>query len=150
MGPLEASIKGVESALRCYLADLDAMTDEEIMGCAGGSARKPVDFTFEIALLNARMAARIRGEELPPEPAEEWWTAPDEYQSKTLITDYLKSSTEELLAALKAIPEEDGARLVGSRPAFAAANFAGMHMMYHCAQLNFIQSLHGDMKMHWG
>ena len=28
-------------------------------------------------------------------------------------------------------------------------NFSLMHTMYHAAQLNFIQSMSGDMKMHW-
>jgi len=150
MGPLEASIKSVESGLHCYLADLAVMTEDQVMSSAGGAARKAVDFTYEVALLNERMAARIRGEELPPEPTEDWWCAPEELRSKALISDYLKKTTEDLLTELRAIPEEDCARLIGKRPAYAAAHFAGLHMMYHAAQLNFIQALGGDDKMHWG
>ena len=32
---------------------------------------------------------------------------------------------------------------------FACAFMIQHHMTYHDAQLNFIQSLHGDMAVHW-
>ena len=70
-----------------------------------------------------------------------------------LLKELTNSFSGELIEAAKAIPEEEGSKLVGppgsERPAFALTNFASMHTMYHDAQLNFIQSLHGDLDMHW-
>jgi hypothetical protein len=151
---MESAVKGIEHAVKNYNQDLEALTEEQILGCAGGAARKPVDFTYEVALINLRIAARLNGLEPPPAPeGDEWWVAPDELRSKSAISEYMRSASLELIEAAKAIPEEEGSKLVGppgsERPAFALTNFASMHTMYHDAQLNFIQSLHGDLDMHW-
>lgn len=154
MGPMESAVKDIEHAAKHYLDDLEAMTEAQLLQSAGGAARKAVDFTFEVALLNRRIAARLKGTEPPPAPeGEEWWTAPEELRSKEAITRYMRESLEELAAAARSIPDSDGSRLVGApgqeRPAFSLAQFASMHTMYHDAQLNFIQSLSGDLDMHW-
>lgn len=154
MGPMESAVKSIEHAAKHYMQDLDAMSEDQIMQSAGGSARKAVDFTFEVALINRRLAARLRGAEPPAQPdGDDWWTAPEELQSKVAITDYMRAAMDDLLDAAKSIPESEGGKLVGSpgheRPAFALAEFASMHTMYHDAQLNFIQSLSGDLAMHW-
>jgi len=153
MTPMEYAIKAMENAARNYKKDLEAMTEEQIVDSVSGSARKPVDFTYEVALLNKDAAARIAGTERPVEPeGDEWWTAPPELQSKQAITDYMVNCCDELIEAAKA-NVENGDKNVGIegrvRPAYDLVNFSMMHTMYHCAQLNFIQSMADDMKMHW-
>jgi DinB family protein len=154
MGPMQSSVRDVESALGFYMRDLDVLSEEQILGTAGGSARRPVDFTYEVASINQRVAMRLRGEVPPPAPEWTGWSvAPTEYQSKAAIAEYMRSTGDELIAAAKSVPEEEAGKMVGTegneRPAHALASFAAMHTMYHDAQLNFIQSLQGDLEMHW-
>lgn len=147
-----ARLEGIAAS---YVKDLECMDEAQIMESAGGSARKPVDFTFEAGLINLRIAARIRGQEPPAEPeGEEWWTAPDELRSKAAITEYIKSSCKAVADAITGMSDEEVTQEVkvgeNMRPIYALATFAAMHTMYHDAQLNFIQSLNGDLKLHWG
>jgi hypothetical protein len=151
---MSAALKGFETASGFYAKDLEAMTEEQILGCAGGVARKPVDFTYEVALINRRVACRLREVDPPAWPqTDSFVTAPEELLSKQAISDYMAASSADLLAAMTAIPDEQADKLVGpegkQEPAYAMANFATMHTMYHDAQLNFIQSLDGDGGMHW-
>jgi hypothetical protein len=154
MSPMESAVKAASHAVSVYLRDLEVLSEEQLLTSAGGSARTAVDFTFETAMVNLRIAARLRNQEPPAEPEGEWWVAPEELQSKSAIIQYFKDAGEDLLGAAQAIPEEEGGKLVGApgseRPAFALVQFASMHTMYHDAQLNFIQSLSGDLAMHWG
>ena len=154
MGPMESAVRDIEHAAKHYLDDLEAMPEEQLLESAGGSARKAVDFTFEVALLNRRVAARLRGTDPPSAPeGDEWWTAPEELRSKDAIIRYMRESLDELAAAARSIPESEAGRMVGAPgqewPAYTLAQFASMHTMYHDAQLNFIQSLSGDLTMHW-
>ncbi len=155
MGPMQAAIHGMESAAKNYSQDLDAMSDDQILTSAGGTARKPVDFTYEVALINRRLAARLAKTEPPAAPeGDDWWVAPEELQTKDAISQYFKASCEELLEAAKGMSEEDATVLVtfhgGEKPSHTMVTFAAMHTMYHDAQLNFIQSLAGDSSVHWG
>jgi len=151
---LDRAIASLQSAARNYEKDLAAMTDEQLMQSAGGAARKPVDFTFETALINRRIAARIRGEEPEPEPEGEWWEAPEELRNRAAITEYMRASCQAILDAASGLSEEEAEKPIGEsgseRPPISFIHFAALHTMYHCAQLNFIQTLSGDLSMHWG
>ena len=65
----------------------------------------------------------------------------------------MRSACQELIEAAKAMPGDQGDKLVGvpgkENPAFDLVYFASLHTMYHDAQLNFIQSLNGDLAVHW-
>jgi hypothetical protein len=155
MGPLAFAIQGFENATTNYVKDLEALTDDQILQSAGGSARPAVDFTYEVAIINARVGARIAGVEPPEFPsAEGWVNAPDEYRTKAAIIEFFQSTNASVLEAAKALTEEDGNRLIpfytGDRPIYSVLGFVTMHTAYHDAQLNFIQSLAGDLSMHWG
>lgn len=154
MGPLESALDGLEQATRFYIRDLEALTEETILHSAGGAARSVVDFTYEVALINRRIAARFCREEPPPLPeGDEWAVAPLELRSKAAIEEYAKGAFSDLIAAVKTVPMDEWDRPVGAagkeEPAFAMANFAAMHTMYHDAQLNFVQAINGDLGMHW-
>jgi hypothetical protein len=154
MNPMEIAVQSLERAVKSYVQDLEILSDSQVMNSAGGSARSPVDFTYEVALINLRIAARLSGQEPPAAPeGDDWWIAPDDIRSKAGITKYFQDSGAALASAAKAMPEADIAKLTGApgseRPAYALVNFAALHTMYHDAQLNFIQSLAGDLKTHW-
>lgn len=154
MTPMEPALSSFESAANFYCRDLEALTEDQILCCAGGSARCPVNFTYEVAFINRQVAARLAGVEPTPSPeGDEWVVAPEELRSKEAISAYMRSACDEVLAAAKAVPEDEIGKMIGSpgreRPAYAIVNFAAMHTMYHDAQLNFIQCLGGDSSMHW-
>jgi len=151
---MDAALKAMESATNFYAKDLEALTEEQILNSAGGSARKPVDFTYEVGLINRQVAARLRGDEPPASPeGDDWWIAPDELRSKAAIAAYIAEGCKEIIDAAGALPADEIGKMIGSpgreRPAYALVQFASMHTMYHDAQLNFIQSLSGDATMHW-
>jgi len=142
--------KLIQDALQCYLDDLDALSNEDLAYSPGGTARCPFDFSYEVAYVNHRVAARLRGEDPGAWPyAEgEWAAAPDEYRSRDAIATYLKQSTQAVLEALG-----DATREVslpsGPKSAFEFAMIVPTHLEYHLAQLNYLQSIRGDSKVHW-
>ena len=155
MTPMDTAIKAVEQATAFYIKDLEVMTDDQLLQSAGGTARKAIDFSYEVGEVTLQFASRLKGEEPAPSlSGDEWAVAPEGLRSKVAMIEYIKSASDELISAAKAIPEDEIGKLVGSpgreRPAYALVNFGGMHIMYHDAQLNFIQSLKGDLAMHWG
>ena len=154
MGPMAAAVKAIDQATTFYVKDLEALSEDQILLPAAGNARAAVDFTFETAFINRQIAARLRGDEpIADTGGDEWVVAPEELRSKLAIIKYASESFADLLDSARGVTEEEAGKMVGSagreRPAFALANFAAMHTMYHDAQLNFIQSLNGDLKMHW-
>lgn len=104
--------------------------------------------------MNNRIAAQLRGEDPGPWPfGEDWATCPDCERDKTKVIEGIKSSTEAILSAMENVSDEKFTERfkVGEHETSCAdrVGLAGMHMMYHCAQLNYIQGLHGDDEMHW-
>jgi len=151
---MENAIGAMEQAASLYLKDLDAMSEAQLLESAGGSARVAVDFTYEVALINRRIASRLLDIEPPALPDDDgWMVAPSELRSKSEICGFLRSACVELTEAAKSLPECESGKMIGApgseRPAFGMVQFAAMHTMYHDAQLNFIQSLQGDLEMHW-
>jgi hypothetical protein len=140
----------IEEVHQCYLDDLGALNDDDLAASPGGSARSPLDFTYEVALVNQRVAARLRGEDVGPWPFSdsEWAKAPAEFRSRDSLVEYLSGSVDTVLSALG-----DANREVvlpsGSKSAFEVAMMVVLHMEYHMAQLNYLQSMKGDAKVHW-
>ena len=60
MGPMHYAMQAMERASANYLKDLDAMSEEQILASPGGSARKAVDFTYEVGYINRRIADQDR------------------------------------------------------------------------------------------
>ena len=123
------AMQAMERASANYLKDLDAMSEEQILASPGGSARKAVDFTYEVGYINRRIAARMTKTDGPPAfEGDGWMEAPAELQSKAAIIAYMSESSEVILAAGRAITEEAAVEIVGpdgmSRPLYAWLNFA--------------------------
>lgn len=61
----------------------------------------------------------------------------------------MSESAEEILAAI-GDPEREIVLSDGSRTtAFARVQYSASRMYYHLGQLNYIQALYGDTKIHW-
>jgi len=112
MSVLTAALKSLEQAVVFFEKDLEALSEEQILNAPMGSARKPVDFVYETALVNLQIRARIVGE-TPPQGVEDGWeVAPAELCSKAAIAAYYKSSSDALLESIRSIPVTDGDRLI--------------------------------------
>jgi hypothetical protein len=136
-----------------YVQDLRAIPVDALGAPMMGQARTPFDFTYEVAMVNRRMAARFRDEDPGPWPAEGWMTAPQEFRELEAAAQNLLSSVDEFLAAWDSL-DDDAIwvdRKVGANEiAYGKmATMALIHISYHDAQLNYIQQLLGDMEMHW-
>ncbi|HRI44478.1 MAG TPA: DinB family protein [Fimbriimonadaceae bacterium] len=139
----------VENALKFYRADLEAIAEEDFCASPGGSARAPIDFTYEVSFVNRRLAGRLRGDEMPAMHFEGWMMAPEDHRSKAASIADFESSMNEVLAALGDDVHRPIVTPDRTTTAMEMALFCALHVMYHDAQLNYFQALKGDDKMHW-
>ncbi|MCU0316556.1 MAG: hypothetical protein MUC92_08185 [Fimbriimonadaceae bacterium] len=133
------------------LADVRAMSNETLSATAGGATRSGFDFLYEVAVVNKRMAARFKGQD-PGPSSEGWIMAPEEFRDQEKIASLLEESYEEIAEAVESfdsnrfdeqpIPESTWTYL-------DLAGLAAIHGVYHDAQLNYIQAMHGDEAVHW-
>ncbi len=153
----EQADKWLETASKFYLQDLEAIPEEKLGISPAGQARTPYDFTYEVALVNNRVANDISGQpnEPWPFPDDTWAVAPEELRSKAAITDFLRQSIDNIKAAYADKTEEElSARMrpEGRETDTCHADrimFAAYHTGYHGAQLNYIQSIYNDLEVHW-
>lgn len=146
--------KEFEFCIKGYCDDLAALSTEQLAHRPNSTTRSGLDFTFEVGVVNRRMAKRFRGETNEAWPYKSWVTAPDDFQTQEQAIAEVQSSGGELLAAWNAMPVERLLEEVEMSDGSMVAMFDLMvhgisHMSYHMAQLNYIQTLHGDGKMHW-
>lgn len=140
----------LQQARSAYILDLEALTEAELVAPVKGTARTPFDFTYEVIVVNNRFAERLRGEDPGAWPfGEGWAVAPPEYRNKPRALEDFQSSMEAVRQALG----DDLYRTIstpsGNTTPYELGLFCALHVMYHDAQLNYIQELSGDMKMHW-
>lgn len=146
-------LEGVASAAKSYRQDFEALSHEQLGASPMGQARAPYDFTYEVVIVNKRIASRLRGQDPGPWTAEGWMTAPEGLKDKSALMAAFDESVAELTSAIEGIPAgEMGREIVlpnmTTNP-LDLATHAVVHMTYHDAQLNYVQELHGDMAVHW-
>lgn len=144
----------IEKAASRYVIDLAALNEESRAQSPGGSARSAYDYTYECAVVNRRVAARLRGEDPGPWPFGEGWAqAPAEFRDAETAGAELKSSAEELVSAWNAFPEERIEQPIvltsGDAKPVELVHLCAVHLNYHDAQLNLLQAMSGDESMHW-
>ena len=147
--------KKLGSVKEAYASDLDAMTHEQLGANAGGSTRTPYDFTYECIIVNQRISMRLRSEVPPPMNFEddEYIMAPAEFREKSKAIAEFKASMEEISQAFDKTDNSklfDPIQTPGGETSFVnLAYFACIHNSYHDAQLNYLQAMSGDKKVHW-
>lgn len=149
----DSLIELIEGAGKDYVKDLESLTTDHLTASLGGAARKGADFSYEVAVVNKRVAARLRGDDPGPWPFEAWATAPAEYATQEALIDLVNSSVTEVTQALAGVSDEDlfAPLKIGESETsrFKLASMVLIHLSYHDGQLNFIQSLNGDGEIHW-
>jgi hypothetical protein len=133
--------------------DLRAIPDDKIAVSPGGKARPPADFIYEVAFVNRRFAARLKGTEPPEAPVDGWIIAPEGFQNKVALIAEMEASVKDLLSGFDSHGPDGLADAVhtvqGPWTVLDTAIFVTRHMNYHDAQLNYVQALYGDLEVHW-
>lgn len=144
----------VRGAKDKYLKDLEALDEGALRSSPGGTARTPYDFTYEVVYVNRRIAARLRGEDPGPFSGEGWIRAPEDCQNKVRMATDLRESTDAVLKAWEALPSTELEKKIpvanSETTPIEMMTLCSVHLNYHDAQLNFLQTLLGDDEMHWG
>jgi hypothetical protein len=144
----------ISDATKTYCSDLAYIPEEKLHEVPMGAARTPAEFTAECIGFN-RMVARIIRDEKVHFPTEE------EREAFVRSLDSIAKAQAGIEESSQAIREAiDGMNLSAldsevntpwGKPvkAYKLAYYAASHMSYHDGQINYIQSLYGDDKMHW-
>jgi len=139
---------------KSYAEDLVAMPEAQLSYRPSEKARTIYDFTYECAVINERIAKRIAGLDPGPVPFDGWAMAPADFQNKETCLAAIASSLKSVRDAWQTCPEErmtaeielpNGTKTTPVDLVYMVC----FHTGYHDAQLNYVQSLHGDMEMHW-
>ena len=142
-----------ETAYNNLVNDLHALEEEKAAGTPHEALRPSIKLIAECASVNGLIASLIadRTAAMPtPEQREAFFASVTTREEALAV---LKDNTEKLSAAIDAVaPDTWGDMLqtpIGPRTRAGAAGLAGLHMMYHDGQLNYVHLLHGDTEMHW-
>lgn len=139
-----------------YVKDVAALGADKMSDAPGGSARVAWDYSYEVAFVGRRIAARLRMENPPEWPWKEGYAiAPEEFRTVDAISAELTAAGEEVCAAIMAADEStfrhewvfgEDFKMSGFQMAMHAVD----HISYHLGQLNQLQMLNGDAEVHWG
>jgi uncharacterized damage-inducible protein DinB len=144
----ESLIQDLDGYAKAYCLNLDALTEAQRAESAGSVARTPYDFTYEVVVVNRRMAQRLRGEDPGPWTFQGFVTAPEDFKNLESAKAAIFSSMQEVAANVG-----DPARMIqtseGPEPAIGVINFVIAHTSYHFGQLALLQSLGGDNVFHF-
>jgi len=142
----------VEGIRDMYVRDLEELSEEDILNPnLGDKVRSPIDFTYEIIVVNKMIGMRLNGQTPPARDQEGWIVAPEDFRSKAKAIQGITESMDAILLQLDG--ETDLTRSVEifgrERSAFEGYMIIATHTMYHVGQLNYLQSMRGDGENHW-
>lgn len=142
----------IEQGRKMVAADIAATPEDLLLTSPGGAARAAVDYVYELSYVHRRFAKRLRGED-PGQFPQGFLVAPDEYRSKEKAIEEFGESTDDMLSAWNAVPDDRIAETIvlpaGQTTPLELMSIAITHMAYHDGQLNQLQALNGDTEIHW-
>jgi len=133
-----------------YAADVTAIPEDKWNATFGGCTRPASELTADALSLLVYCTRTMRGEsaeglmeELGPK-----------CQTRESATATIKQCCSDFSAAFDACPEEQLLNVIDTpfgmtMPLFSVCQIAVNHLWYHDGQLNYIQCLLGDDKVHW-
>lgn len=135
--------------------DLRALPSEQHNTSPGGCAKSALFMIAESAMVNGYAADWLARGAIDQIPSDNRKAHLKSFDTEEKVLEYLNAQTDRLIAAIENF---DAVALIETRPKgffggpstpHADAQFAAIHMMYHVGQLNYIQTLLGDDKIHW-
>ena len=135
------------------MQDLQALPEDTFTKKFGPNTRTVADIVYEVNLVNDHVGMVLRGEEPFAWPDGPWITAPANFDTKEAVISAFEASSEKIVATADSFSEEDLATTVttehGDKTREERCRFMTLHLWYHSGQLNFIQTLLGDVAWHW-
>jgi uncharacterized damage-inducible protein DinB len=132
--------------------NVQAMPEEKLTWRPNEAGRSALHQVVECGFFNRIGAKVLATQEYPPFDPTQLKNAEEEYNSLEMAVAYLHSGTDELVAAIEALPEADLDVMVtlpwGPRSLAEMIFLVHNNMVYHLGQINHIQMQYGDYDMH--
>jgi hypothetical protein len=131
--------------------------DDKINWSPGSCARTPLQQVAHGAMAISGIQDMIVGKPFPyagiVEADAAWRAAEKEFTTRELVLGLLEQSSSDYLAWLDALTSEQLAStlqlpLVGPFPMAAAITIAANHLRDHAVQIEYIQTIYGDLDWH--
>ena len=145
--------KTLRKACANFSKDLHALPETAFAHQFGEKTRTVADIVYEVILVNDHVGMCIRGEEPFDWPESQWITAPNDFNTKSVVVEAFDASAAKITETADSFSEEDLKVAVqtehGETNRSERLRFMALHLWYHSGQLNFIQTLLGDDGWHW-
>ncbi len=137
-----------------YLADINAIPDDKWTATHGGCTKSASELTSDAISLVMWTAEAMKGNYLPGYESDLIGLVKTDCATKEGAAEKLQSVSADFCAALAAASDETLSAKVNApwgmeSPLYGIAQVAASHLWYHDGQLNYIQCLLGDDKIHW-
>lgn len=134
--------------------DLNTLPEEARAKSYAGCAKSPLTMIAECAWVNGWIVEVIEGGPAKRLTDEEEAALFGSVDTTEKALAMLEESVAKLSAAYEALDENTLGDLTDKPfgrpvPLFQVASLPIGHLMYHDGQINYIQTLHGDDKIHW-
>lgn len=131
---------------RLFALDLESIPEDQFASTFGGCTRSVTAITAEVISYNEYAAALLRGQK--PERGAKEYASPAELKAA------YSHSVEAFADALADVDESHLLKMTTApwgqeMPVLALVGIGVTHNMYHDGQINYIQCLLGDEKIHW-
>lgn len=136
-----------------YVADLKAMPEEMLTATHGGVTRPANALTADTVVMLNAATELLKGNGMHMEE-DGYANLAAELTSGEAQIAAISTAVDNFCAALAAASDEHLNSMAMApwgmeTPVFMLAQIAVSHIWYHDGQLNFIQALNGDEKVHW-
>lgn len=151
--PIQQLITITDNWRHLLLKDFNCLTPEQQVTSPAKGGRTAVDILAECAMVNGIIAYHVANSKEGLQTVEEIKASQAGKDTPEAAVAYLNEQTDILKTTIQSLdPDtlEDKMSPFGFEATrYFMAEFGGVHMCYHDGQLNYIQSLNGDDKVHW-
>lgn len=152
--PRKDVLERLAFARQLFGADIHAMSSDDLAASGGGQSRCGYDFIFEMVGFYETFAGLlVSGPSDIEGPQGGWVRAPKEFCNKNSAVAAMNAAGEIFIQAIERYSGDFVSDLfaspVGPFTPLGMANLAVWHTMYHSGQLNYIQTIRGDVAFHW-
>ena len=150
-GYLVGWLKGVSGM---FTADINAIPAGEWAKPQGGCTRPANELAADAISLLIWTTEALKGNVLPSDEGAFMKQLAADCETQAGAVAKLAEATDNLASALAGASDETLNTTINApwgmpAPLFLLAQIAVSHIWYHDGQLNYIQCLHGDDKIHW-
>lgn len=152
--PRKDVLERLAFARQLFGADVQSMSTDDLAATGGGQSRSGFDFIFEMVGFYETFAGLLQNGPSDIEgPQGGWVRAPKEFCDKDSAVTAMNASADKFAKVIEDYPGELVSDVfpspVGPFTPLGMANLAVWHTMYHSGQLNYIQTIRGDVDFHW-